>query len=288
MSLLREIQHAATDPNTSVSALLLKCQLLTARVDHPPLREWVDRELNGYRKTEELPDYRKIGHVTVLGTLTGPFGSSVQNMPIPATIVDKRHWEDLFLVQMSAGIAGYEDLAASTEGSLQEKWPAHYIQHYAQKPITQNGMHLVDAWKVIPKGAIVSMLSTVRSRVLTLATELERLNPDAGDAVTGTVPLPTQSLQQLTANIYGGNLIAPAGAMVNQSGSVVGASSGGDLTTTSTHVEGNAEHVATTSESHASERNWFARHPWISGTSVGVLTGLIPAVYLALLGPHWP
>ena len=95
-------------------------------------------------------------------SLSGPFGSGVKNMPIPATIVDKKHWHDLFDVELRAGISGYEDLARSDEGSFTEKWPAHYTQFYSQEPITENGMHLIDAWKIIPKGAIVNLLSTVR------------------------------------------------------------------------------------------------------------------------------
>ncbi len=286
MSLLTEIQDATTDPGTSMTALLLKCQLLAARLDYAPLREWVDKELNGYAQNE-LPDYRTLTRVTVLGTAAGGFGAMVKNMPIPATIIDQKHWHDLFDVEFRGGIGGFEHLAASSEGSFHEKWPAHYIQYYGQKPITANGMHLVDAWKVIPKGAIDAMLGTIRSRVLTLATEVERLNPAAGEPGSGTDPVPNQSLQQITQYIYSGgqaHLIAPAGTLQTGARNVVGSSAGRDITTGGEHTETQSGDTTV----HQGERSWFARHPWISGISLGIVTGALPTIYIAIWGLHFP
>jgi AbiTii len=286
VSLLSEIQEAAVDSRASVSSVLLKCQLLAARLDYAPLREWVDKELNGYG-ADDLPDYRQLRGVDVLGTLAGPFGSSVNNMPIPATIVDEDQWHELFDVEFRGGISGFEHLAESSEGAFQEKWPAHWTQYYGQKPITSNGMHLIDAWKVIPKGAVVGMLSTVRSRVLALASDLERVNPKAGDSV-GIQPVSTQSLQRITANIYGGHshFVAPAGDLAAGTGSVVASSSGADITTGGEHLEDDS--VSTRLSAEERDRTWFARHPWISGISLGIITGAIPAMYLAIWGAHFP
>jgi hypothetical protein len=58
MPLLRERQAAAIDDHTAVKTLLLKCQLLAARISHVEFAAWTDLELNGYPPDAELPDYR--------------------------------------------------------------------------------------------------------------------------------------------------------------------------------------------------------------------------------------
>ena len=116
------------------------------------------------------------------------------------------------------------------------------------------------------------------------------MNPDAGDADPGTQPIPPKSLQPIVANIYGGepSIIAPAGDLTAGAGSVIGSSArGGDISSTAPHVEGDV-HQAIETRIETGERPWFARHPWISGISLGVVTGLLPAIYLAIWGPHWP
>ena len=159
------------------------------------------------------------------------------------------------------------------------------IQYYGQEPITANGQHLVDARKVISKGAIVAMLSTIRSRILQLATDLERENPGAGDAVPGTDPgVSPQSLQRLTTTVYGNaSFVTSGGDISADRGGVIGApdgdivtgghKTGGDTVTRSVHVEG--------------ERTWFAHHPWISGLLVAVVAG-VPAIYITVWGLEVP
>jgi hypothetical protein len=71
MSLLREIQAAAIDDKTSVTTLLLKCQLLAVRVNHAEFAQWVNFEFNGYAADAELPEYRRLGRGRALGTFSG-------------------------------------------------------------------------------------------------------------------------------------------------------------------------------------------------------------------------
>jgi hypothetical protein len=278
---LREIQRDATDPQTPITSLLLRCQLLAARLSYQPLQEWVDKELNGYGPDDDLPDYRTLGAVQVLGTTSGAFGARTENLGIPFTIIEQKHWEELFHVALRGGIGGYEHLADAKDGTVAEPWPAHYVQYYGQKPITANGQHLVSARKVIPKGAIVGMLATVRSRVLRLATDLEAVNPEAGDAVPGMNAVPHQALSRVITNVYGGaaSVLAPSGNITAGDGSSLGVAGG-------TTAAGSNSAASTVHEQ--GERNWFARHPWVSGILLGIATSIIPAVYLAVWGPHLP
>jgi len=71
-------------------------------------------------------------------------------------------------------------------------------------------MNCLAAWKMIPRGALVAMLDSVRNRVLDFVLEIESEAPDAGEAKPGTTPIPEEKVTQIfNTNIMGGsNIIA--------------------------------------------------------------------------------
>ena len=58
MTLLREIQLAATDDQVSISTVLRKAKMLAARLQNRDFEDWVNRELNGFEDGVDLPPYR--------------------------------------------------------------------------------------------------------------------------------------------------------------------------------------------------------------------------------------
>jgi hypothetical protein len=67
MSLLREIQDAATSGATPLADVLRKCKILAARLQNKAFAQWVDLELNGYPEDEPLPAHRVIDPVQSKG-----------------------------------------------------------------------------------------------------------------------------------------------------------------------------------------------------------------------------
>ncbi len=67
------------------------------------------------------------------------------------------------------------------------------------------------AWRIVPRGAIVRLVDTVRNKVLNFALEIEELNPAAGDVQPSEVPVSPSIVHHLVqTNIYGtvGNVAA--------------------------------------------------------------------------------
>ncbi|HME21687.1 MAG TPA: hypothetical protein VKI44_10135 [Acetobacteraceae bacterium] len=93
MRLLDEIIDLAVDGNTQTTTLLRKCLLLARRLKNARLREWVEKELNGYEASDELPDYRHTTGVAK-GLFFGPFNASISDQPLPSHVLKKehRHW----------------------------------------------------------------------------------------------------------------------------------------------------------------------------------------------------
>ncbi len=54
------MQAQALDRSVPVDDLLLKAKVVAEKLDIPELRDWVNRELNGYGQNDQFPEYRKV------------------------------------------------------------------------------------------------------------------------------------------------------------------------------------------------------------------------------------
>ena len=89
-SIVLELQHDALDENVKVSLLLRKALVVARKLDLQDFREWVEKELNGYKSGEQIPDYRGFqGEVNVRTQLTG-WSPHVINDPELAKDITKR------------------------------------------------------------------------------------------------------------------------------------------------------------------------------------------------------
>lgn len=211
MSLLREIQDAATGEDISLAVVLRRCLVLAARLDHEPLKEWAKQELNGYEKPDSLPEYRRFA-TQARGTFVGPFGASRTNQPIPPLCIDPQHHKVLFDIEMQEGVASIESLVKDGEGQLSAPWPSDAVAYYQDKILET--MSLVSAHKLVSRSALVGILDTIRSRLLEFALDIERENPDAGEAVPGTgrPPVPEGTVSHIfNTTILGGHNVVQAG-----------------------------------------------------------------------------
>jgi hypothetical protein len=70
-SLVEEIERDALDSATSLADALRKCIALGGHSGSTDLREWAARELNGYERPSEVPDYRAIVAPIVIDGMSG-------------------------------------------------------------------------------------------------------------------------------------------------------------------------------------------------------------------------
>ncbi len=203
MSLLREIQSLAVSSENKISDLLRKCKILSARLSNREFQEWIDNELSGYKTIDKLPGYRIIKQVEIKGHFSGFFGSGLRNAIIPPSCIDESIRESLFSEYLMQGISVYEGLLKEkNEGSFQSSLPSDFIVYYGQR-IYEN-MNCMAAWKVIPRGSVLGLVDDVRNRVLSFALEIEKVNPEAGEAAVNSEPIPQSSINQIFyTQIYG-------------------------------------------------------------------------------------
>lgn len=218
MSLLREIESAATSADTALSVVLRKCKILAARLNHEPLSQWVDWELSGYPSMGVVPSYR-VQHTVVHGHFAGALQTEMRNVPVPETLVPKEHRDWLFSNHYCDGVAAYEAMIATGTAMFMNSWPTEMVALYGQNTKFLPGFNMMQANRVIPASQIAGMLDAVRNKVLGFVLDIERENPDAGEGPVGAEPVPQERVTQIfTTNIYGGsNLWAAGSTTVTQS-----------------------------------------------------------------------
>ena len=222
MSLLREIQSAATDTNIDVPTLLRKAKILASRLKNKELASWVDNELDGYPDGKDLPPYRILA-VSSKGRLINRWRTvHLPEAGIMSSLIPQefRSWAET--AYLTASVSAYDSLIKQSEVSetLAIDWPQEIAMKFGA--VGYADFECLAAWQVIPVSALVSVVETVRNRVLSFALEIEEEAPDAGEAPPDTMPMAQDRVAQVfhTVIMGGVNNVAPGAANLSQSNTV--------------------------------------------------------------------
>lgn len=215
MSVLQDIIQTAADSKTSLSDVLRKARILATRLRNEPLKDWVDKELNGYKNKKDLPEYRVI-KAQSLGHFAGGFGREIKGIHIPSMLLEKNHKEWATTGYLMQSISAYEILTEKSDtGSLRVNWPSDLILFYQDKLIED--VNLISAWQEIPASSVFDLLDTVRNRVLSFALEIETESPDVGEASQQSQPISPEKITQYFTNIIlGDSNVVAAGTNFSQ------------------------------------------------------------------------
>lgn len=216
MKLVDEIIEMASDGKRSLADALRKCLILAFDLKNEKLKEWVEKELNGLNKDDDVPEYRK-AMLHSKGNFTGPMGAWLPQRPLPIGIIDKKHW-NMLASRLVQPIAAYEGSAAKA-GEAVINWPPDLIAHYQAKFI--DGFALSQAWQEVPSSLMVSLCEEVRNRVLRFALEIRE---ELGHVADKAADVPSEKIDAAVINyIYGGmNVIAGTAANFAQVDIAVG------------------------------------------------------------------
>lgn len=171
MSLLRDIQTAAVDPNTDVSTLLRKCKILAVRLGNNEFKKWVDNELNGYEKADDLPEYRVL-HTESYGHFCGSFGRQLNRAPIPPSCLPKELRDRVTKSYLTSSISSYAALVNTEKrNNAHEPWPADMVAYYGRH--IYEDMNCLSAWKIIPHNALIGLIETYITKAVTTSCGLQ-------------------------------------------------------------------------------------------------------------------
>jgi hypothetical protein len=216
MSLLDEIQAAATDPSHSLSDMLRKCQILAFRLRHEPFKSWVNHELNGYPAGVTVPSYRTGYHGAMKAQLAGPFGSSANNVEVPTTIFPESIRDEVNAFTFNQGVAALESLVVDSRSAGHSSIMTPFPVEIAAGITLWQGYQTLRIWTELPIATVISILDQVRSRALEFTLEIEAENPDAGASGGSEPPVPLPRADAIfNTVILGGQVAVGPGAAVN-------------------------------------------------------------------------
>jgi AbiTii len=172
MNLLDEIINLSADNKESISVLLRKCMILAYTLNNETFKIWIDKELNGYDFTDELPKYRTLSTISK-GFFVGIGGSQIDDQPLTLAVMKPEDWAKVATAKLVQPIVAYESIFQDNRQAgppriiewspdLTVKYQESFCEHYT----------LIRAWKVIPATVLPALVDTVRSRVLRFALEL--------------------------------------------------------------------------------------------------------------------
>lgn len=216
MKLVDEIIEVASDSKRSLADALRKCLVLAFELKNEKLKKWVESELNGFGRSNEVPEYRKVA-LHSKGTFSGPFGAGIKNAPLPVhSIFEPEHLE-MLTSRLVQPIAAYESGAASGSNPT-IPWHPDLILVYQSSFV--EGYALASAWQVVPNSLLVGLCEEVRNRMLRFALEIKE---ELGLVKDKPFELPPSKIEAAVVNhIYGGtNVIAGTAAHFSQIGSAV-------------------------------------------------------------------
>lgn len=192
------------DSKIDIVQVLRKCRVLASRLNHDELKNWVQKELDGYPPGDIVPDYR-VKQCQSKGQFVGLAGAQLKNAPIPTQNLPQELQKEITKVRFRESVSALQNLAETGDkDSFGSPWPNELIQAYAGE--FYDDMVLIEAHQVIPRNAIVWVIETVRNRVLNFALEIEAADPTAGEPTPGSKPLPERTVNQIFNNYISGNV----------------------------------------------------------------------------------
>jgi len=176
MKLLSNIINELIDESISLQRPLLKMKVLASRVGNKDLLNWVNKELEGYVGIDsEVPNYRK--------TMSNVMGSYINgnrqynNVSIPVIGLSEKMDEYMMIFEVPSGIQTIESGIMSNKSGLIEMRLPSELQKQIETNIKRNGnpyFQLLEVRKEISAAFLTQIVSTVRSKLLDLALELEQ------------------------------------------------------------------------------------------------------------------
>jgi len=201
-SLLRRIQDEAVKADADIGALLRQCKILAHRLQHEPLKRWVEHELAGYPADVDVPVYRKI-RTQSFGTFISRF-QKLDNAPIHSLGPLSDMSDFMTRIEMREGAGGLQELLRNSGGDLRINWPTNVAVLMSHRVYER--MECLAAWWMLPRSAVLRIVDNVKNGILNFALEIETQNPDAGEAAPGEVPVPQEKVSQIfNQYFYGGN-----------------------------------------------------------------------------------
>jgi hypothetical protein len=164
-SLVLELQREAMNPNSRLSDVLRKALVVATKLKIDQFKAWIESEMKGYDKTDEIPSYRKVkGSVKAWNPYHGW---------IPVIMEDPKVYDFISKRSIGQPISEIETLAFQKNegGILQVPLPHDWIMKLFSKS-EEFRLGMVPTL-IVDRSQLIGILDAVRNEILNWSLELE-------------------------------------------------------------------------------------------------------------------
>lgn len=163
-SIIQQLQIEAAEKNSSVVELLRKAKIAASKLELGDFLDWVEKELNGYKGTDFIPDYREIHG--------DPRGWNPYHGWVPLMFTEDPKTQDLVSKRkVIQSIGTLEELVSNKNSSDNLQMP---FSSEANQQISQAVGFTTRFTLMVSSSSIISILDTVRNIILDWSIKLEK------------------------------------------------------------------------------------------------------------------
>lgn len=157
------------EDNVSLEKSLTRLLVLAKDVKNKQLEVWVQKELNGYSKEDELPQYRRADcPLLEYSGINGNF--QVTNVPLPQHWLEKETFDMISTVSIYDGVRSVNERANNTSASYRD------LTAFAGEIYKKSGgsVSCTSIKHIIPQAVYQTVCSEVKTKMITALYELEK------------------------------------------------------------------------------------------------------------------
>ena len=161
-SIVIELQKDSLNSSLQISDLLRKALFVAKKLEIKEFETWISNELGGYKKVENIPDYRIVtGQVKAWNQFHGW---------VPVLFEDPIHARSASESDVGQSISALEELLQGDSGLLAIPFPPEIVHEIARA----TGNRPTEIVLQVQRSGIRSILDTVRTIVLNWSLQLEK------------------------------------------------------------------------------------------------------------------
>jgi len=294
--LLEEMIAAATKAETPLADLLRQCMVLAHRLELDEFKEWVKHELNGYKRIEDLPDYR-VRPASAYGSFWNG-ATFYRKHPISINMVPDEYQHLFRNFEMPESIGAIEQtmIPKGDPSPLMGRWTSTQVKVIGPQ---LKGIHdkyqLQDAWIEVSASFPYEILEAVRNRVIEFVLGVQQVFGTIDKIEEDTVKQSSDKIQHVyNITIKGDNKGTVAGIQQDVTNTIINIESG-DTASLFSYLEGLGIGAKDLQELEAAiEEDWAAPDSdpkslgkrvkgWFGNLSTNVASGAITQVALDAL-----
>ena len=157
----------------SIEKALKRILLLANDIENNDLKQWVEKELNGYDDSDDIPDYRILGSLNLIYSgINGGF--QVKNSPLPMICLNSETFDDIKKIKIFEPIGSIQDKANNKEGTL------HMDRTYLASEVYNNtfdgltGIQCMSISQVFDRYQFSNIVKRVNLKALDILMRLEK------------------------------------------------------------------------------------------------------------------